>query len=73
MSFIRILVIPVTLMAGLLAACTNTPAASNPYASGATGQAVVPGNSSSVAADAPATRNTQTGQTSTGTGGGTGK
>jgi hypothetical protein len=57
---------PTALLALSLAACTNPAASSNPTAAGATGQVVVPGSNSSVAADQPATRNSQTGPTTTG-------
>jgi hypothetical protein len=67
------LVIPAAMMLGLLAACTDTGMATNPNAPGATGKVVVPENSSSVSADSPATRNTQTSPATTGTGGGSGK
>jgi hypothetical protein len=66
---------PSALIVLALAACqSSTPSASSPYVPGATGQTMVPGTNSSVASDAPATRDTQTGQSSTGaSGGGSGK
>ena len=48
----------------------TNPAAMNSHTPGATGTTVVPGSKSTVASDKPATTNTKTGGTSTGSGGG---
>ncbi len=69
--FASVLMVP---LGGCMSSNNTPPAAATSRAPGATGQAVVPGNNSTVSGDKPGTSDTKTGQTSTGaSGGGSGK